>query len=92
MGSTKFRRIFCCIFARPFRQIAPTLADRRLSNRSIELTGTLRPLAGVLLGKTSLNSLYGANGWAAANLANRFGPCPALAAAPYDKICCFSEV
>jgi hypothetical protein len=34
-----------------------------LSNRSIELTESLCTLAGVLLGKTSLNWLYGLMGW-----------------------------
>jgi hypothetical protein len=35
------------------------LADIALSSRSIFAAGDVTPLAGVLLGKTSLNSLYG---------------------------------
>jgi hypothetical protein len=51
MGSIKFRRIF------------QHLAEHALSRRSIRLTETLWPLAGVLLGKASLNSLYGLMRW-----------------------------
>jgi len=39
------------------------LANPALSTRSIGPAQPLCPLAGVLLGKTSLNSLYGLMGW-----------------------------
>jgi len=38
------------------------MADHALRYRSIRLTETLLPLAGVLLGKTSLDWLYGLMG------------------------------
>jgi hypothetical protein len=39
-----------------------TLEESSVSNRSIARLGMPRPVAGVLLGKTSLNSLYGLKG------------------------------
>jgi hypothetical protein len=48
--------------AAEFTRHDQTLERFFLSTRSIGLTKTLLPLAGVLLGKTSLNSLYGLMG------------------------------
>src|ERR1700712_3290107 len=87
-GSTKPRTIFCPFRALVDRQTTRVLAGHGLRYRSIVLTQTLLLLAGVLLGKASLDWLYGLIGGLPQTVPqfwrSRFGRDQGPAAAPND--------
>src|SRR6202035_1514201 len=87
-----------CSCVRCTKEPAPTqqsLERFSLSGRSIGLTRASSPLAGVLLGKTSLNSLYGLMGGPPQTVPqfwlSRFGRYPGLRRRRMIKIVVFLE-
>src|SRR5260370_14721958 len=95
-GSTRPRTIFSVFRAWVDRQTARVLTGHALRYRSIVLTQTLLLLAGVLLGKASLDWLYGLIGGppqtAPQFWRSRFGRDQGPAAVPNDSNWCFLYV